>query len=126
MLSLEAINQIKRHATFLVSIVALLGLIIHVISMNWLIRRIETLRCSCSSSRVEANGNVNHLQFQNDPTTELTRQILIKRGFIDGNVPRTSSSEGQSGCSDNHSGSRSGGQTGSISSRPDDVNEPHK
>ena len=94
---------LKKFVWIVVSIVTVIWLIIHCLSVKYLIDKIETPRreilpCKCSQIKVESSGNTNTIHFNEEsPIDKRVKEVLIKKGKVDGNLPRVMPVERQLG-----------------------------
>lgn len=78
---------LKKFVLIVVSIVTVIWLIVHCLSIKYLMDRIETTRreilpCKCSPIKVETSGNHTVITQRNDPAEQLAREILQSKGDI--------------------------------------------
>lgn len=76
------VSAVKRHINIWAAILIVLGLIVHIATLNWLLGKM----CSCSNFKAEVSGNhtTTNVNLPNEsPVDQRAREILIKKGMID-------------------------------------------
>lgn len=82
------VDKLKAHSTLLVAIVLVIWLIVHFISMSFLLSKIDSVKCPCTNMKVESSGNHTSISLSEEsPIDKRVREILVKEGKINAQLP---------------------------------------
>ena len=91
------VKELKRFVVLVVAVVCVLWGLVHCLSIKYLL----TSQCRCSAMSLETSGNKTEVNVSNEnPIDRQVREILIKKGKIDGQLPRSLSVKSYSGGRD--------------------------